>query len=259
MSAGSVLFNLASFPAGYCWPGPAQYGQDLIALLTGQVSGGEGIIIQDDIPDAEDRDKLWIRTSSGKPVGLYIYSGGWCWPHACPAGGSERRLYVGTLESLKTYDGGVDEALSATTGPMWAEDTNFQFRIPMGVGTNGTAYNGEAATSITVGETKGAEQVALTTDNLPEHKHASAMVASTVADGQNLDETWENLQGSVAASPTTRRMCDCTAATHGSACHPYTEMAGETAGNIKSASVLNPVIGCYIIKRTTRQYYTVTS
>lgn len=94
-------------------------------------------------PAANLRDRPWmvLDSVSNAPVqgiGLANWSpvyGQWVVQHTAPASGAERRIYVGSLTDLETYDGGSSGTVSDTTGPFWQEDTAFQDKFPLGVGT----------------------------------------------------------------------------------------------------------------------------
>lgn len=92
-------------------------------------------------PSVEERDYLWDKTDSitGALLGTFSWSalyGLWLKPHWIGASvpSNERRIYLGSLTSLETFDGGESATVSDTTGPFWKEDTDFQDKWPLGVG-----------------------------------------------------------------------------------------------------------------------------
>lgn len=180
-----VTITNSNFPEGYCWSGPQQFANDLTALLTGTTGDIDGVIISDTLPAPEDQGKLWVRTVSGIIEGLYIYQGNWMRPYRIPYNSNEIMIWKGTSTELKTYDGGVDEAVSDTTGPFWEPDTDFAFRFPIGNGTNGTTYDGNPATVIAEQATGGAEKVQLVEDELgfTEHKHCIGRMSKDSGSG----------------------------------------------------------------------------
>lgn len=168
----NVSLTLGNFPQGFCWQNAQQYGDALVSILTGTIPDLTGVIISDTTPAADDQDKLWIKTDlNGLPLGQFIYQGGWIWPHQIPASGKERMIWTGTEAELATYDGGVNVAVTTTTGPFWERDTAFDFRFPVGMGTNAIAYDGNPASSIVPTNTGGAERVALDATEGPVHTH----------------------------------------------------------------------------------------
>ena len=80
---------------------------------------------------------------------------------------NEVRIYKGTTTELETFDGGEAGAVGDWTGPMWEVDTDFQFKVPIGAGTNSVTYDSNPATTLAVGNTGGVERVALAEDELP--------------------------------------------------------------------------------------------
>jgi hypothetical protein len=151
-----------SLPPGSC------YDNNLLVLL-----GKIRVILPNEIsffiispnePTVEQRDQLWVKTNSltGAIVGLFTWSanyGLWIKPHfngtTVPI--NERRIYVGSLSSLETYDGGSPGTVTDTTGPFWQQDTNWTDKFIVGAGT--TAVDADNAAGYTpggAGTTRGA-------------------------------------------------------------------------------------------------------
>lgn len=175
MSA-NVTFSLAQFQAGYCWQGVQQYANDLVSLLTGTVPSVGKVLVSSNAPAPADRDGIWVRAVGGYLEGIYLYSGGWFRPNPIAPSSSERRLWEGTEADVWAYDGGDGTNPSVTpptitTGAMWQVDHNYDFKFPIGPGTNGTTYDGQPATIIGQGSTGGAEKVALALKEIPSHTH----------------------------------------------------------------------------------------
>jgi len=125
----------------------------------------------DTIPAAEYNDYPWLRQADSR---LYTYSGGsWRCLHEVPASGNERRLWVGTVAGLKTYDGGTDLSVTSTTGPFWEVDSDFDAKFLMGPGTLPIS-----ATVVSVGGEGGLEKVTLTANEIPEHTHDFTVTAN---------------------------------------------------------------------------------
>ena len=88
-----------------------------------------------------DRDKPWLKLDAitGTIVGIFSWSptyGQWLSNHWLYAGQTpplnERRMFVGTLTDLETYENGEGGTVSATTGPFWALDSAFNGMMPYG-------------------------------------------------------------------------------------------------------------------------------
>lgn len=98
------------------------------------------IVQQTDAPGVEDSSKIWHKLNSDlTPTGrFYVWSSGqWITPHPVAPESDERRLYVGTLANLVTFDGGSAGTVSASAGPMWEEDTSWRNVIPVGASATG--------------------------------------------------------------------------------------------------------------------------
>jgi hypothetical protein len=234
-----VQFTLGNFPVGYCWPGAQQYGADLLALLTGEIASSTAVWnIGDTTPAPEDQDKPWLRTdANGYVDGVYTYAGGvWCRPHQLPPGSLETRIWRGTLEALRSHDGGdgTEGDPTETTGAMWVEDTDFAFRVPVGVGTNGTAYDGGSANSIALGAAGGEERVVLTVDTMPAHAHSKT---TTYYNDAGANNPWGS---GTSAEP-----------------QGTTTWNTDPNGGGDSHNNMPPYRGVYFIKRSARKYYTV--
>lgn len=255
-----VTFTLTPFSEGYCWKGPQQYAIDLIANLAGAVSVGD-LVISATTPAVDDQDKLWARLdANGYLEGLYTFLGGyWCRPHPTPPGSSERRIWVGANDSsLWGYDGGsgADPGSSvptATTGAMWEVDTTFEFKFPLGVGTNGTSYDGGSATSVAVGDTGGAERVLLDDGETPIHAHVhtdGTPVGNTqIGDAQN---AWYAME----ADGTTKYFNERNLGAAGKRKTSDAELDPNDPA-ILSHNNMPPYKAVYYIKRTARKFYTV--
>ena len=192
-----ITFTVGSLPIGWCWTG----GQDFLNLafgtvgpvVTGSIPGVGAPVIVSATSAGVDLTSLWARTVGGIIEGIYSYSGGWFRAHPVPPSSASRIIWTDIESALWAYDGG-DGSNPATnppttnTGAMWVRDTNFGaddgsacFRVPVGAGVNPTAYDGNAATAITVGSTSGEERHILTApeSGIPSHTHSAFSQVAT--------------------------------------------------------------------------------
>ena len=246
MSA-NVTFTLGNLPVGYCWSSPQQYAIDLVSILSGVISGNfSGIIIGPNLPAPADQDKAWLRTNvDGTPTRLYVYLGGWLSLHPVPANAQSLLIWKGTEAALWSYDGGDgnDPSITpptSTTGAMWMRDTDFDFKTIMGIGTNGTTYDGQPATVINPGDTGGAEKVALLYKEMPSHTHTVPLYAGDATNHANRINTTDELT-----------------------VQDLTYQSGAAGGDTGDAHTwshnnLPPYRGVILAKRTSRVYYTTS-
>lgn len=246
----SIILVPPVFPAGYCPTTEQQRANDIVDGITAYVDGTYTVWNYGNTePTAENRGKPWLRLKGdGTLDRVYIYyNGQWVSPHVTPAGGSERRLWVGTTGELETYDGGQAGTVGAASGPMWEVDTAFAGRMPLGVGTT------PSSVAIAVATNYGNDKVTITDANLPEHFHYVAK--STQQNSSSLSATQavayigggygnENyvLQGLDIASniPNVGQ----------------TSKAGTASPT--TLDLLNPARGVYFIKRTARLFHVPT-
>ena len=229
LNAGTLATN--------CYPADPQtlYNEmfELGSALLGDITG---ILIQDAVPDANDRDKGWIRTDSGEPlygnrVAIW-FNGHWVIRHDIPPGSDVRWLWVGNTTDLITFDGGDSNTPGPASGPMWEIDADYTDRIPIGAGTTAA-----------VGVNAGASSVTLSSANLPQHNHEIGVPVSdtestsdtgVLGGGDNID--WNN-------SDTTNKV-------------GLTRNTGSASPT--ALSIIPPVRGIYLIKRTAlREYFVV--
>lgn len=229
-----------------CYEDLQEHAVDLVSQMTGTVLDGSlKYIISETAPGADDRDKLWIKTSSGAPVRQYIfYNGAWVWPHNIPAGDTKLQIYKGSADSVATLDGGTAGAVRSSSGPFWEIDTDLSGKFPLGAGTL------PSGTEVDSGTTGGSETVTLTSDQLPDHGH--------------LGEAYYRAQAGPASTSDPSGLADATL--HENSGHTNnasynnfnkagvitTSMSG-TSG--QAHNNMPPYYGVYFIKRTARQYY----
>lgn len=139
--------EVSPFPPGYCPASQQQFANDIADAIEVFFPGEFALTIQSpNQPTVEQRSMIWAKTdaSTGVIVGFYTWNivvGQWTrnhWPlGVIPT--YERRIFVGTLTQLETYDGGSAGTVSQSTGPFWERDTAFTDMWPIGVGTEVTA------------------------------------------------------------------------------------------------------------------------
>lgn len=237
--SSNVNFSLANFPSGYCFPGVQQYATDLVALLTGTVNTAGKILIGPNAPAPADQDGVWLRTVGGYLEGVYLYLGVWARPHPIPPSSNSRFLYAGAdgAADLWLYDGGdgTDPATATlTSGSMWAVDHAFDFKMPIGPGTNGVTYDGNPATIIAQGGTGGEERHKLLATESGVAAHTHDLTQYSLINGSNFNAGGNNDRGG--------------------------SVTGGVTGGAAPASLshqnLPPFLGIYFIKRSARQFIT---
>lgn len=233
--------NAGSLPYA-CYPSdPQTLYSDMFSRGSALASDLRGVIISESAPAAADQDKLWVQTTGGAPIRQFIYfNAQWVWPHASAAGGNERRLWVGTLAQLVTYDGGDSGALGDASGAMWAEDTDFAGRSPM---HPGTITNAVPATTLGVNDNFGNGSELQTDQQVAPHTHPLSG-DTTIQDGVRLNSVFSGVGGAGVQI--------------GNTGPPATDIqvtANTYLTTQQRMSVVHPVRGIYIIRRTSRVYY----
>jgi hypothetical protein len=233
-----ITLTPPSLPIGYC---PTNYQQ-----LANDIVGGTQATFNSSIgnsffnygpttPALNNQVYPWLDNNGN----WWIFQGGyWSRQNPVAAGGSERRIFVGTSADVLSYDGGDGTVYSGNpyAGSMWEIDTNFEARFPVGAGTFAASgvvsVNGTTTSTAVAGEDKHT----LVTAEMPSHTH------------QILDQ-YINLtqRGSADTS-----VFSATNRSEGVAnLLPTTSSGGDAPHNN-----LPPFYGVYFIKRTGRVYYT---
>jgi hypothetical protein len=272
MSTIGLPLNIGALPYT-CYPSdPQTFYADMFSRARALFPAITGVVISSGTPAANDRDKLWIKTSGGAPTQpqpQYIYFNGvWVWPNVAPAGGNKRELWAGSLVDLVTYDGGDANLVGDASGAMWEEDTTFQGRIPMGPG----AISGsDPAKTLALNEQYGSGSVTLADNqvfSMQAHQHVMGRMRNTSKDDclLNFGDTEPPYPG--AASLQGRPVSN-DAESQGSAAlstqsgqylitsEAYNPATGTAVSGVTNVAHENvpPVTGIYIIKRTSRVYY----
>lgn len=241
----SVSLTKGSIPASTCFSSVSDLYDLFIGVTTAHVDGDYSLFNFGDIePGVDDRTKPWIRTVSGKPDKMYVYQDGrWLSGHSIPASGGERKIWVGTENDLKTYDGGEDVAVTDYRGPFWEIDAAFAAKLPAGVG----AFPSGAA--VTVGVSSGEEETTLLDSQLPDHTHKGKAYYYAAGGGLSSDPSGkaDNLKHEGSGHTTN---ASGTIAGAGVLTEGINGNSGEAHNNVP------PILGVYFIKRTGRIYYT---
>lgn len=248
-----VTLTPGNFPQGYCYPAnPQTFFTDLVALISAVIPGNFATFsFGPNRPGVDQQDMPWLRTdSSGFIDGWYTFSGDWVRPYPVPPSSQERRIWTDTEDALKIYDGGSTDSISDRTGPFWAVDHNFDFRVPLGAAT-GPAPN---LTVVGVGDTGGSETGSFSDSSLPPHTHKLPFYCNDkVFQGVGERLPWDTSGGKfpLPASPLLPSI-QRTDAAWSDSYELYTESAGSGSGTGTPFSLLNPYRGVFFIKRTAR-------
>jgi len=214
--------------------------QDISASFTPAFVMGHSI-------PATTNPPVWLQTTLdatsvnptffGEMIRWFVFDGvNWLSPHPVPPNCPEGRIWLGTEQSLWAYDGGdgtnpAINAPTANTGAMWQVETLFQFRFPLGVGTNTIGFDGNVPSAVALLEQGGDERVAPTADTMFPHTHAVTRDNINVAGG-----------GTAVLQPV--------------GFTPANVEQTTSVGGGKTSQNMPPFVGVFFIKRTTRIYYT---
>lgn len=178
-----------SFRTGYCPANLQQFANDLIngTQATFLIQQGNFLYNYGSVtPTPENRIYPWLYTPNGR---WYTFQFGLWTSPMDPAErvGDFRKIWkpsngtaISALWSLDEGDG-TDPSVSpptATTGAAWAVDTDFDGKIPCGVGSVATdpVTNVDLNTANTYGEAT--QSITLDSTHMPEHKHPVGLSAS---------------------------------------------------------------------------------
>lgn len=135
-----VDITVPPLPAGFCLSASAleNHLKSITASLPGDFTVWN---VGPSEPTVENRTKPWLKidSSSGIWTGIFTWSpifGLWLKPH-WPGGTpptNERRLFIGSLASLESLEGGEPGTVSDVTGAFWQKDANWDNKWPIGVG-----------------------------------------------------------------------------------------------------------------------------
>ena len=252
-----IQFQFGNLPNGYTPGTYADFWLKMQGLMTGYLPGNYTVWnVSNATPDPEDQDKPWLRLdANGRVIRAYtFYNGLWCSKHQIPPSDDERKIWVGSLNDLKTYDEGVDEAVTDVTGPFWEQDTNFNAKFMLGAGTLP-----DSSTVVGVTDTGGNEEITIDADSVP-HKHGVGQADHASDDVTLFYETnqipitapqeghFVQGGGSAIGGPITNLFSNIVT---------NNQRSDATVGD--AVDIMPPYYGIYVIKRTAREYYTVST
>lgn len=233
-----------TLPSGFCPTGWQQLINEGVGKAIVQFTSSifTVVISAASAPGAADRDKLWFNTNDDR---IYRYhDGAWLSEHPEAPNGLARRMFVGTLTQLQTYDGGDSDSAGDASGPMWERDTDFNDRIPMGVGSS-------VATAVGTNYGDADGQITLTEANLPAHKHFCARGTNNLSATPQVGATDQISYNGGGMSQENYTLL-------GISGEANVGLSSDGLGTSAAVNVLNPVRGVYIVKRTSRIYFKAT-
>lgn len=260
-----------SLPSGWCPTAGATFWQEVLnkfmAISVAQLSFGTGytVKVSDTSPTADERDNtLWWKTVGGIPEYLYVYYNGyWSARHPVPANSDFRYMAACASEAdVWALDGGdgVDPSVTAPTshtGAMWEVESEWAGRSPMGVGTISLydATGNLVTSNLTNGVDAGSftDEIDITDDMLPEHKHYIGVEHSTngILNPMGTDKIFGELRADSGAQVSFEDLTGVPTRVG------ETSLNGETTEDRETLKITHthPVRGIYIIKRTARVFY----
>jgi len=257
-----------SLPTGWCPTQGTTFWQEVynkfFALGVAQLALGTGytIKVSDTEPTAAERDNtLWYKLIGGVPDRIYYYYGGyWVCPHPVQdtsflwmvQSGSEADIWA--LEGGDGSDPRIAGNVSDWTGAFWEVAHEFDFRIPIGPGTNPVT-----STAIAIGATGGVEEVTLTTlEGAQDEDHfhtVGRQVSSSGSSGDDVilltgtsSETGAGIVVHGDASAESKNIEDGTGA--------YVVTSGVDMDPVEAHTNMPPYVGVWFVHRTSRKFYT---
>jgi hypothetical protein len=290
MSNLTIPVIAGPLPAGYCATSAQGYLADIAALMSITIPGGSMFYIGSSAPPPDLGYAIWVRTNpDGSMEGIYIFSGAWRRPHPVPPSSQSVWIWKGIEGDVWKFDGGDGTdprpflpdgvtpnptyiAPTDTTGAMWMVDHDFDFRMPVGPGTNTvqypvTAIDGTvttpAATIINPGDVGGEEQHYIQADETGGADHVHVL-ASESAPG--IASCYFRYDLGLTVDPFDGTLFDQVKGTN----NPYNNSgntnsyivsnpATKTPGSAQALSAhqnMPPYRGAFFIKRTARKDYT---
>jgi hypothetical protein len=239
-----------SVPEGFCNTLGPNWIQQIINLMAQAVAVftdvGTIILNQETQPNANQRDFLWFRPSTGITYRWDTGTSAWISPNQAIAGGIDRRWVEGDATAIQTYDGGDTNPSGTNSGPMWEIDHNYDGRSPMGPGAILGAFPPK---TLLLSEDYGEGAHAGTAAQLVSHTHAfgvsGGVDTDNILDGDNIHTVLPG-GGSVAGLQI---------GLTGDAQPSLTIEPNQGSGDVEPSPIVHPVRGIYAIKRTSRINY----
>jgi hypothetical protein len=158
-----VEFSFTPLPEGFCPANQQEAWTGMQQTISGSIPGDLTVwnygFFSGGVPDPADQDKPWFRLNGDlSPDGDYsFFNGVWAKAHWLQQDATANiiTLYDGDATAIKTYDGGSDEAVTATSGPMWEIVAAWVDRIPKGAGVLALNANSAVIASAATLEARG--------------------------------------------------------------------------------------------------------
>lgn len=162
----TITFIAGNLPAGACYASEQARLSAFAANLSGQLPGTfNSVVVGAATPGADDRDKPWL-ADDGR-LWLFNLPGLGAWVSRHPMAVGAVMLYEGSEASIVTFDGGEAGVATPSTGQMWEKVSQMDGRVPVGPGTLSPS-----GAPVAIGDTGGADRVALLINEIPPHNHA---------------------------------------------------------------------------------------
>lgn len=248
-----------TLPAGYCYSGWQDFVEQLFNNLSMYIStdvNPSRIVFGSSVPAASLQAYPWYRTAGDSKDGFYHWNAALVgWVRAHPMATSFRMLVdIVDPAEITTFDGGDADAAGLASGPMWEIDTNYAGRSPMGPGAIP-----DTTKTLAAQEDYGSGTHALVANELPKHTHGITLKGFRT----NLEagiEQWYAKQGPGDGVYETTPENLGQFVTHldiGDGVNWDETLWGQATP--QSVSLVHPVRGTYVIKRTARKYYKFVS
>lgn len=180
-------------------------------------------------------------------------SGFWARLHPVQPNSQLRQIYVGSVEDLRSFDGGDGTTDTPTdfTGAVWEVDADLAAFFPVGVGQFTNAGQVDVGNKTTANAVSGEDAHLLTTSEIPSHTHTISIQTPGYGgeDGER-----KSYDGGTSSTPITNDKTIYPAANVNDRVQAQSTSAGLAAPTAHNN--LPPMIGVYLIKRTGRRFYT---